>query len=139
MRAYELYETNLVALGVYDPADDELRRREFGDTRKPKITLRDINRLKHIRNARKREKEKKLEFVPVMYSDAKFEQQASEQDLELERQKHELELAKLELERDQLELQNDIEKAEIDHEQRSNIRKKAQAVADKAIRKKSTE
>ena len=115
MRAYELYErTNFIALGLYDPADDRLGRREPGDTRKPRITLRDLNKLKHKRNARQRELDKKAELAPVMYGDPELEHQAAEREAETEQQKHELQMLKG-------EFKLMIDRAEIDQEAKDHI------------------
>ena len=79
MRAYELYETT---------------------ESKPQITLRQLNRLKHIRRRNKMAQEEKAAMLPVMYSGARLE--------ELE------------------ELENDISAqihaAKIDQEQKDHIR-----------------
>ena len=68
MRAYELYETAPAALGIYNPAQDKSAR-QTTSSRKPPITLKHLNRLKHIRNRRRKELEKKQAFLPVIYGD----------------------------------------------------------------------
>jgi DNA-binding transcriptional MerR regulator len=114
MRSREfLPETSFQALGVYDPADDELHRREIGDTRKTEITLKDINRLKRIRKARKKELDKKRQFLPVMYGDPDAEQKKKEQ--ELEQLQHELKML-------QDEMMLKIDKAEVDQKQKAHIK-----------------
>ncbi len=92
MRAYQLYENKHP--GRYDPSEDVLNVRHPDDTRKPKITLRDINRLKKIRAVRKLEQLKKQDFVHVMYGDPELARQAREQELDFERQEHELNMIK---------------------------------------------
>jgi hypothetical protein len=54
--------------GRYDPAQDEFDRADLGDTRKPKLTLRMVNRLKKIRAAKAIEMAKKDELMGVMYA-----------------------------------------------------------------------
>ena len=55
-------------IGYYNPEEDDLSRASFGDTRKPKLTLRHLNRLKKIRATRKLENAKHQELLDVMYS-----------------------------------------------------------------------
>ena len=125
MRAYELYEVDAMALGIYDPAQDRLGRAKLGDTRKPRLTFRHLNRLKHIRNARQKKHEEKLKFVAAMYSDTDMKAARDEIDMEREQMKHELEMAKLEIERE-------IDVAELDNEQRQKIK----AMALKTVERK---
>lgn len=54
-------------LGVYNPEEDAVQKRELDDTRKPKLTLRMINRLKKIRATKALELAKKDEFLGQMY------------------------------------------------------------------------
>ena len=113
MRAYEfINETNQP--GRYDPAMDTLSMRRLSDTRKPRITLWHLNRLKKIRAIRRLEKLKKEDFVQMMYGDPDIEQQ--KENLELEHEKREQELQAL---KDEIALQ--IDKAEIDREQKDHI------------------
>ena len=123
MRAYEfITETEF---GRYDPAEDTLSIRRLGDTRKPRITLWHLNRLKKIRAVRRWEKLKKADFVQVMYGDPDLEQQ--KEDLEFEHEKREQELQAL---KDEVALQ--IDKAEIDREQKDHIRDMAMNAVKKA-------
>lgn len=122
MRAYELLETDLIAQGIYDPAQDTIGQRQLSSTRKSTITLRDVHRLSKIRKARQREYEKKMALVSTMYGDG---DNADDIDLERARLEHEKEMVKLELEKDKLAIQREIENAEIDHEQREKISKMA--------------
>jgi len=78
MRAFELYETT---------------------TRKPYITLRHLNRLKHIRRTNQKKHEEKMALLPIMYSGERLADEAQLKD----------------------EIGNEIEKAEIDQEQKSHI------------------
>lgn len=54
--------------GRYDPSQDEYDRADLGDTRKPKLTLRMVNRLKKIRATKAIEMAKKDELMGVMYA-----------------------------------------------------------------------
>jgi hypothetical protein len=54
--------------GRYDPSQDEYTRAELGDTRKPVLTLRMVNRLKKIRATKKLEMAKKDQLMGVMYA-----------------------------------------------------------------------
>lgn len=60
-------ETNPIETGRYDPAEDEFSHQNIDDTRKPKLTLRMINRLKKIRATKDLEMAKKDQFLGVMY------------------------------------------------------------------------
>ncbi len=133
MRAWELYENDLRALGIYEPAEDRLGGRELTDTRKGKLTLRKLNQLKHIRNARRAEKEKKAPILSMMYGDETMRAEQEAIDADRDRQQQELELAKLELERDKMAIQQEIEAAELDNEQRQHIR----AMAQKALKSRT--
>ena len=125
MRAYELYErSNFIALGLYDPADDRLGRREPDDTRKPRITLRDLNKLKHRRRARQRELDKKAELARTMYGDPALEHQAADREAEFEKREHELQMVK-----DKIQLR--IDGAEIDQEAKDHISDMARSAMKK--------
>lgn len=54
--------------GFYNPEEDEYDQAELGDTRKPKLTLRMVNRLKKIRATKAIEMAKKDELMGVMYA-----------------------------------------------------------------------
>ena len=131
MRAYELYEADPRALGIYDPAQDILSIQELGDTRKPCITLRHINRLKHVRKARQKALETKRQFIAIIYGDPELTDRRAELEQESQRQQHELEMAKLELEKEKLAIQKEIEEAEIDQEAKDHIRDMAMNAARK--------
>jgi hypothetical protein len=76
MRYKEIKPLNEVEdsdLGVYNPQEDDLRKANMDDTRKPKLTLRMINRLKKIRATKKLEQSKKEGFLGVMYGAPKKE------------------------------------------------------------------
>lgn len=51
----------------YNPENDEVTKAHIADTNKPKLTLRNINNLKHLRKAKELEKEQKLEKLSKIY------------------------------------------------------------------------
>ena len=51
----------------YDPSQDEGNRREYGDLRKPKLTLRHINKLRKMREAKKLDMIEREKFWAAMY------------------------------------------------------------------------
>lgn len=53
--------------GRYSPEDDAVGGLDIDDTRKPKLTLRMINRLKKIRSTKNLEMAKKQELLGIMY------------------------------------------------------------------------
>ncbi|MGB0683721.1 MAG: hypothetical protein ACPGOV_13490 [Magnetovibrionaceae bacterium] len=122
MRAYELYETNLIAQGVYDPSQDTIGQLELRSLRKATITLRDVRRLNKIKKARRKAQKQKLALVSAMYSE---DQLGNDGDLERARLEYEKEVAQLELEKQRLAIQREIDDAEIDLKQREKISKMA--------------
>lgn len=109
MRAFELYGEDFRALGLYDPANDRLRERPQSGARIPNFTLRDLNRLKHIRNRRRAETRKHSNLVRAMYGNPDL------RELELQQQERQLETL-----RGQIALE--IDAAEIDQGQKDHIR-----------------
>ncbi len=107
MRAYELYEKDPAALGIYNPQND-YSKPAVTDTRKPFITLRHLNKLKHIRRNRQREHDAKMALVSTMYGDPQLREN------ELEAQHQALENLKD-------EIANQIDAAEIDQKQKAHI------------------
>lgn len=67
MKAIELFEVEQRDIGRYDPEKDELSRFNLDQTRRPKITLRHLNRLKKIRATKKLEQLQKESLLQVMY------------------------------------------------------------------------
>ncbi len=68
MKARELLtEVEEQDIGYYDPKGDTLSRAYRTDSRKPKLTLRHLNRLKKIRATRALENQKKQGLLDVMY------------------------------------------------------------------------
>jgi len=51
----------------YFPEDDEGNQHEYDDTRRPKLTLRHLNKLRKIQELKKLEGEAHAEFVKQMY------------------------------------------------------------------------
>ena len=66
MKLFELSEEDLDT-AVYDPSKDQHTKRELGDTRKPRMTLRKINRLKKMRALKQLEKLKRQDLLAAMY------------------------------------------------------------------------
>jgi predicted RNA-binding protein with PUA-like domain len=68
MRLVELNQpNNNPEADYYDPSDDTLNTRELGDTRKPLITLRDVNKLKKIRALHQLNAFKKQDQLEIQY------------------------------------------------------------------------
>lgn len=51
----------------YDPADDQLGQAKMDDTRRPRLTMLHIQKLRKSRDAEKYEKAQHLDFLPNMY------------------------------------------------------------------------
>ena len=54
----------------YDPADDTLGQAKLDDTRRPRLTLHHLQKLRRSRDSEKYEKIQHLNFLPDMYSTA---------------------------------------------------------------------
>lgn len=54
----------------YDPADDKLGQAKMDDTRRPRLTLHHLQKLRKSRDAEKYEKAQHLDFLPDMYAQA---------------------------------------------------------------------
>lgn len=52
----------------YNPEDDQHQQRNKGDTRKPKLTLKQLNKLRKVREIKKAEQLEHEKFVRTMYS-----------------------------------------------------------------------
>jgi hypothetical protein len=59
----------------YEPQQDEFSKQNFTDSRKPKLTLRMINRLKKIRSSKELEMTKKQGLLGIMYGIDKGEEE----------------------------------------------------------------
>lgn len=52
----------------YSPENDTWQRRNLGDTRKPKLTLEQLNKLRKVREIKRAEEIEHNKFVRVMYA-----------------------------------------------------------------------
>lgn len=68
MKLYELDGSDLET-AYYDPAEDKVNARLPTDTRKAKLTLRALNRLKKMRALRRLEGLKRQDLFGVMYAE----------------------------------------------------------------------
>lgn len=68
MRLIEFLDQQDYATALYDPAKDEVNKRVPNDTRKPRLFLRHLNRLKRVRALNKLENLKREDLLGVMYS-----------------------------------------------------------------------
>lgn len=107
MRYFELQESDPISVGLYDPAQDHTSG-NLSDNGKPRLTLLHLNKLKHIRNRRRQDLQRKLEFLPSMYANGDV------QEVSFELQKRELEQVK-----DEIALE--IDKAEISADAKAHI------------------
>jgi hypothetical protein len=57
-----------------DPASDSYTKQELGDTRKPKLTLRALNKLKKIRAAKRLEQLERFGTLEIMYGTSSAEE-----------------------------------------------------------------
>ena len=123
MRYYELFETDFVTLGLYDPNADRSAP-EITDTRKPEITLRHLNLLKHQKKRKLRDKREKLAFYPQIYGDRDIQD-----DFDLERRELEQIKDEISLEKDAIRLE--IDRASVAEKDREHIR----SLANRALRR----
>lgn len=68
MRLLEFLDQQDYATAYYDPSQDEVNRRVPNDTRKPRLFLRHLNRLKRVRALDKLEGLKREDLLDVMYA-----------------------------------------------------------------------
>ncbi len=68
MRLLEFLDQQDLSSAYYDPNADEAHVKTINDTRKPKLTLKHLNRLKRIRALRKIEDLKRAGLLSVMYA-----------------------------------------------------------------------
>jgi hypothetical protein len=54
----------------YDPEDDELGKAKMDDTRRPRLTMLHLQKLRKARDAEKYETAQHLNFLPDMYNQA---------------------------------------------------------------------
>lgn len=68
MRLLEFLDQQDYETALYDPSEDEVSRRVPNDTRKQKLSLRHLNRLKRLRALNKLEGLKREDTLAVMYA-----------------------------------------------------------------------
>lgn len=59
----------------YDANEDAIGAPNMGDTRKPKLTLKMVNRLKKIRSTKNLEMSKKQDLLGIMYGNSGAEEE----------------------------------------------------------------
>jgi hypothetical protein len=64
----EFIEQEDINTAIYDPSQDEVGVRNLGQTRRPTLSLRSLNRLKKIRALRKLENLKREDLLGIMYA-----------------------------------------------------------------------
>lgn len=68
MKLFELNDS--MAKGFYDPTSDEVSAAQIESTRKPRLTLKDLNRLKKLRAFRKLQDLKRQDHLATIYGQA---------------------------------------------------------------------
>lgn len=58
-------------LEFYDPADDKLAKAELSDTRRPRITLRHLNKIRRMRDVEREDKKAHLLVIKKVYNAGK--------------------------------------------------------------------
>jgi hypothetical protein len=56
-----------ILVEFYDPNDDELGKAHMDDSRRPRLTLSHLQKLRKSRDMEKYEKAQHLDFIPDMY------------------------------------------------------------------------
>lgn len=69
MKLDEFVEQKDLETAYYDPAGDTIESRKIDDTRKPRLKLRDINRLKKMRAMKQLEALKREDILATMYAE----------------------------------------------------------------------
>lgn len=59
-----------ILVEYYDPADDEYGKARMDDTRRPRLTMLHIQKLRKARDVEKYEKAQHIDFLPDMYGQA---------------------------------------------------------------------
>ena len=70
MKLYEMFNDDndpIQENGMYSPENDTLSKIDITDSRKPTLTLKDVNRLKKIRATKKLEMIKNTDLIGIMY------------------------------------------------------------------------
>lgn len=70
----KLFEVDPNDIKRIDPASDTYTKQEIGDTRKPKLTLRALNKLKKIRAAKRLEQLERFGTLEIMYGTSSAEE-----------------------------------------------------------------
>lgn len=68
MKLNEFLDQKDLNTAIYDPTQDEVGVRNLGQTRRPKLSLRHLNRLKRVRALRKLENLKREDLLGIMYA-----------------------------------------------------------------------
>lgn len=68
MKLTEFLDQQDIDTAIYDPSQDEVGVRTPQDQRKPKLSLRHLNRLKKVRALRKLENLKREDLLGIMYA-----------------------------------------------------------------------
>jgi hypothetical protein len=63
------FDKNSLDTAYYDPSLDKLKQRHLDDTRKPKLMLKHLNKLKKMRALSKLEKLKRQDLLGIMYGE----------------------------------------------------------------------
>jgi hypothetical protein len=113
MRAWEFIEI--------DPTVTSVRLASFDDTRKPRITLRYLNKQKLQRKRREAEFARKRPLIVDMYGDPERQAEAVKDELAREEDRHEIEMLKQEMELLKNQIAVQIDAAEIDAERKESI------------------
>jgi len=69
------FEQENANFGFYDPSEDKIAQRNLDDTRKTKLTLKHLNRLKKIRATKKLAHVQKTGLLQLMYGSAGGEEE----------------------------------------------------------------
>ena len=51
----------------YDPADDQLAQADYDNTRRPRLTMRHLHKMRIAKDTARVDKEEHLRFLPTMY------------------------------------------------------------------------
>lgn len=65
----------------YDPEDDESMYQEYDDTRRPRLTLRRLNKLRKAKDMRDLDNAEHLAFLPTMYAQPTGEEEGGGGDI----------------------------------------------------------
>lgn len=57
----------------YNISGDKMNQRVEGDTRRPKLTLKHLGKLRNVRELRRMESKKRMEYIPKMYKSQPIE------------------------------------------------------------------